>query len=270
MRNLGNSCYMNSVMQLLFTLPEFEQKYVRVHDQHAQLSQQDPSGDFNFQMAKLGYGLLSGRYSIQPASEENKILQAPNGIKPTVFKSLIGRGHPEFSTKRQQDAHEYLIHLFQLIERNLRTDPTTSSSINPLEAFKFKLVDRFECSQSHQVRYKDREDYCLSVPVNKDMMINKEKVAEFEKRKKEVEASGARLEPGDIVRPEIRLEDCLRAFVQEEIISGFYSSAVKASVDAVKTTGFGTLPDYLVIQVKKFEHAADWTPIKLDISLQVI
>ena len=29
-RNLGNSCYMNSVMQVLFTVPDFQDRYVNV------------------------------------------------------------------------------------------------------------------------------------------------------------------------------------------------------------------------------------------------
>ena len=33
-----------------------------------------------------------------------------------MFKSLVGKGHPEFSTKRQQDAQEFLLHLFSMIE----------------------------------------------------------------------------------------------------------------------------------------------------------
>ena len=28
MRNLGNSCYMNSVMQVMFTIPDFQRRYV--------------------------------------------------------------------------------------------------------------------------------------------------------------------------------------------------------------------------------------------------
>ena len=40
----------------------------------------------------------------------------PEGIRPEMFKTLIGKGHPEFSTKRQQDAQEYLLHLFGIIE----------------------------------------------------------------------------------------------------------------------------------------------------------
>jgi ubiquitin carboxyl-terminal hydrolase 5/13 len=36
-----------------------------------------------------------------------------------MFKSLIGKGHPEFSTKRQQDAQEYFLHLLSLLEVRL-------------------------------------------------------------------------------------------------------------------------------------------------------
>ena len=42
--------------------------------------------------------------------------QSQEGIAPRMFKSLIGRGHPEFSTNRQQDAEEFLRHLFNIIE----------------------------------------------------------------------------------------------------------------------------------------------------------
>ena len=42
--------------------------------------------------------------------------QAPTGIRPQMFKTLIGRGHPEFSTKRQQDAQEFFLHLLTELE----------------------------------------------------------------------------------------------------------------------------------------------------------
>ena len=44
------------------------------------------------------------------------LLQYPNGIRPQMFKTLIGQGHPEFSTKRQQDAQEFLLHLLNQVE----------------------------------------------------------------------------------------------------------------------------------------------------------
>ena len=39
------------------------------------------------------------------------------GIAPQMFKALVGRGHPEFSTNRQQDAQEFFLHLFTTIDR---------------------------------------------------------------------------------------------------------------------------------------------------------
>jgi ubiquitin carboxyl-terminal hydrolase 5/13 len=183
-----------------------------------------------------------------------------------LLKNLVGRDHVEFSTKQPQDALEYLYHLFGLIEESLRTDVSNS---NPIDAFKFQLEDRIECSVSHQVRYKRRDEFCLSLPISKQLAVNQSKLDEFEKKKADLEKSGKKLEPGDIVRPEIRLEDCVNLFAQEETINDFYSSAVKSKVNAIKTTRLATFPDYLLVQAKKFELAPDWTPIKLDVSLQV-
>lgn len=38
------------------------------------------------------------------------------GIAPQMFKALVGRGHPEFSTNRQQDAQEFLLHFINMVE----------------------------------------------------------------------------------------------------------------------------------------------------------
>lgn len=33
-----------------------------------------------------------------------------------MFKALISKGHPEFSSNRQQDAQEFFLHLINLVE----------------------------------------------------------------------------------------------------------------------------------------------------------
>ncbi|GFS10810.1 ubiquitinyl hydrolase 1, partial [Elysia marginata] len=63
MRNLGNSCYMNSVMQVLFNIPDFQRRYFSAADQIVTNAPNSPSSDFNTQMTKLAAGLLSGIYS---------------------------------------------------------------------------------------------------------------------------------------------------------------------------------------------------------------
>jgi ubiquitin carboxyl-terminal hydrolase 5/13 len=271
MRNLGNSCYMNSVMQVIFTLPDFLRKYLNNRDAYLRNSANDASNDFNYQMSKLAYGLLSGEYSKQEQIEQNiseRLLRPPKGIKPITFKSLIGKGHAEFSTKRQQDAHEFFMHLISFIERNLRNDSANNYE-NPTDCLKFKIEERTECAQSNKVKYTYRDEYCLPVPISKDLALNKDKLKEFEQKKADLESQGKKLEPGELVRPEISLLDCLNLITKNEHVTDFYSSATKTKGIALKSTRFATFPDFLLLQAKKFDFAADWSPIKLDVSLQV-
>ena len=63
-------------------------------------------------------------------------LQVSEGVSPYMLKSLVGRGHPEFGTSRQQDACEYFLHLLDFIDRRERVEPGPG---NPTECFKFQV-----------------------------------------------------------------------------------------------------------------------------------
>lgn len=52
--------------------------------------------DFNCQLVKLIEAMCSGEYSKEDAAD--------HGIRPTLFRRVAGKGHPEFSTAKQQDA----------------------------------------------------------------------------------------------------------------------------------------------------------------------
>ncbi|XP_053379534.1 ubiquitin carboxyl-terminal hydrolase 5-like [Mercenaria mercenaria] len=263
MRNLGNSCYMNSVMQVVFTLPDFQQRYYNAADEIFASAPTDSTSDFTVQMAKLGHGLLSGEYSkSKDGGDEN--VTAPTGIRPQMFKTLIGKGHPEFSTKRQQDAQEFFLHLLSLLEKNNR------GKFNPSECFKFKVEERVECSVSKKVKYTDRTDYLIGLPISMDMVTNKDAVSVWETKKKELESLKQTIDPKDIVRPKISMQTCLDAFGATESIEGFYSSAINGTCIANKSTRLLTFPDFLVVQAKKFTVGEDWVPKKLDVSLDVL
>lgn len=50
MSNLGNSCYLNSVMQVVFSMPDFIRRFVNQSDEIFSTYPADPVNDFNVQM----------------------------------------------------------------------------------------------------------------------------------------------------------------------------------------------------------------------------
>nr|XP_015193349.1 PREDICTED: ubiquitin carboxyl-terminal hydrolase 5 [Lepisosteus oculatus] len=218
-------------------------------------------------LAKLGYGLLSGEYS-KPApdpGEDPSVTPEPKGdqvgIAPRMFKALIGRGHPEFSTNRQQDAQEFLLHFINMVERNCR------SSDNPTEAYRFLMEERIVCQQSQRVKYTQRVDYILQLPVPMEHATNTEELQEYERRRREAEETLS--PPPPAVRAVVPFSVCLAAFSEPETLEEFWSSALQAKSTASKTTRFASFPDHLVIQIKKFTFGLDWVPKKLDVSIDV-
>ncbi|XP_036377322.1 ubiquitin carboxyl-terminal hydrolase 13 isoform X5 [Megalops cyprinoides] len=271
-RNLGNSCYLGTTMQVLFSIPEFQRAYVGNLQRIFDYSPLDPTQDFATQMAKLGHGLLSGQYSKPPVKselieqvmkEEHKVLvwHQQKGISPRMFKALVSKGHPEFSSSRQQDAHEFLLHMINLVERN------SAGSENPSDVFRFLVEERVQCCQSRKVRYTQRVDYLMQLPVPIEAATNREELIAYEAKRREAEEHMRT--PPDAVRAKIPFTACLQAFTEPENVPDFWSSALQAKSAGVKTSRFASFPEYLVVQIKKFTFGVDWVPKKLDLSIDV-
>ncbi|CAH2048779.1 unnamed protein product, partial [Iphiclides podalirius] len=257
LNNLGNSCYMNSVIQVIFRMPDFIRRFVEGAPEIFSTFPSDPVNDFNVQTAKLGVGLVSGRYSF-PGAEG-----AQSGLSPHMYRQLVGRGHPEFMSKRQQDAHEFYLHLLNLVERNSR------HRANPADCLRFAVEERLQCGASSGVRYTRRAEHHLPLPVPLHSAANRPQLRDYEQRRREAEERGQRLDPSQIVRPKIPFEACLESFMREETVEQFFSTAVQKKVTATKITRLATFPDYLFIQLKKFTIKNDWTPAKLDVAVDM-
>ncbi|CAM6037602.1 unnamed protein product [Sphagnum compactum] len=266
--NLGNSCYLGSVMQAVFATKDFQKHYyenLKLEDAFRQ-APADPTLDLDMQLAKLAHGILSGKYAV--ASQKQGLtclLKGQDGIPPRMFKSLIGTGHPEFASSRQQDALEYFQHFLEQVER-------TRASIaaeDPSQCFKFYVEERIMCSSSRKVKYTRRTDNVLSLSIPLHAAINTDEVAAYQKRKAEKELAGEKLSNEEIVRPRVPLAACLESFCAAEEIHDFYSSAINGKTTAIKTTRLATFPDYLVIHLRKFILDAGWVPKKLDVFVDV-
>lgn len=250
LKNLGNSCYLSSIVQCLLSLPEFRDRYYHPRADPPECPY--PAEDIETQMRKLADGLLSGRYS-RPETNINANPDSPEiphqkGLAPAMFKHLIGRGHEEFSTMRQQDAFEFLLHLFKLI--NLSKHP--GSCKDPIQSFRFVVEQRLQCLCCKRVRYKLDEQDNISVPVPARRLL-------------------PNTCPSDGVKTDefepVTLKECLDIFTSEETVE-LKCPACGSNDGFCKRSLFKTLPQELVINARRFE-LINWVPTKLNIPVQV-
>lgn len=254
LKNLGNSCYLASSVQCLFALPQFKRRYYHPSEDLPQVS--DPAQDLETQMRKIADGLLSGRYS-QPeldatASEHSAELPHQKGLAPSMLKHLVGRGHEEFSTMRQQDAFEFLLHLFKLITRSQHPAPLQ----DPTETFRFVMEQRLQCLSCKKVRYSTDEQDNVSIPVPIEKLPSREIIS----------PDGEKTDSVDEYR-EVTLKECLDSFTAEEIVE--LSCPACGSKDGFsKRSLFKTFPEVLAVNARRFV-IDNWVPKKVDVPVVV-
>ena len=95
-------------------------------------------------------------------------------ITPLHLRNVIGKGHREFSTSKQQDAQEYLLHFLNIIDRNI-----SSTDNNPCDIFRFTIQDRIECLQTHHVQYSTRIESVLTLSIPRLTNCDEDKVSDF-------------------------------------------------------------------------------------------
>lgn len=90
----------------MFALPAFQQAYYLTDKSHTATCSLPPDSCFTCQLRKVADGLLSGRYS-HPSKASKEAWQ--EGLKPNMLKELVGKGHEEFASMRQQGASRFLL-----------------------------------------------------------------------------------------------------------------------------------------------------------------
>lgn len=233
LKNLGNSCYMNSVLQSLFDLD----LYKRFFKDLKPLLNVNPAEDLSSQLIKIYDGLYSGRYSV-PSPLKGEDYQI--GIKPFVFKNLIGQNHPEFKTQRQQDAFEFLLYLLDKLDNEF--------GLQLNEELKFIYTEKVICDNCKHGSLKDELLDNISVPLEETLLStdNDQKVYK-----------------------EVDLHDSFEKVVGPELIPEFQCDHCHLKPGAaLKSGGFRSFPKYLVVSAQRIK-LENWTPAKVEVPVKV-
>lgn len=235
------------------------------------------------QFAKVGVALAG------PVSEEY-ISSGPEGVAPQAFKALVGRGHPEFSSQRQQDAQEYFSYLIDMIAKSEHAGSSRMShpSAPSAKLFEFGIETRIECLTSHRVSYKTERTPILSLNIPLDAAVNLDEVTGYNEREQKRQKLKGEQAEEEKVLPKVPFSACLEKFGAPFEIDDYRSAYLKATtkvsdgqnqtrrparcplnsmgvLQAMSSTGFASFPPYLMVHLRRYYAGEDWTAKKLEV-----
>lgn len=137
LKNLGNTCYENSIIQCLFNLNMFMSNFESSMKELSSASEEE-KGDVRFKIANALERLYKTYTSQGEQSEVESRLEE--------LKSAVGERSSQFNSTHQQDASEFLYHVIDSIQEFYQSLEKTNDDDNPVtKAFELELDYLVRC-----------------------------------------------------------------------------------------------------------------------------
>ncbi|XP_022701799.1 uncharacterized protein LOC111267675 [Varroa jacobsoni] len=244
LRNLGNSCYMNSVLQALAHSTEFARYFVsRQHENHLNVNNKRGSG-----------GKLPGLFS-QLLSQ----LWSQNDTREALgqFRSLMGSLYPMYSTYDQQDSHEFLVNLLDRLHEDLnsaekRNRPNSLSNPDAVVTFPMLAQELNKFFTAHS----DMHMSCVTQNYE-GILVSGLKCHTCDNDSYTFQVFNVLSVPIPNVSG-LDIFHCFDEFFREEKVEDWHCPHCKAKRTASKHMRIARLPKHLIIHLVRFKNES-WT-----------
>jgi len=242
LKNLGNTCYMNAVLQCLVRVPKFSE-FFQVENL-PELVVPSNSYSHNGQLA------LEFKTTVLELHAMHS-----NPFNPKILRSIIASKHTDFGTYSQQDAHDFLINFLDGLHEDLNTARKNNKKYTfpepPDEEFNAhsKLGHR-EAAKLSWERHK-LQNTSRIVDIFQGQFGTITSGIETATARRNFEAFMCISVP--VSNEKSSVQECYDKFQSEEIVSDWFDPINKISTKANQQIVVFKAPKVLIIHLKRFK-----------------
>ncbi|XP_006895373.1 PREDICTED: ubiquitin carboxyl-terminal hydrolase 8-like isoform X2 [Elephantulus edwardii] len=242
LRNLGNTCYMNSILQCLCNAPHLADYFNRnfYQDDINRSNLLGHKGEVAEEFGIIMKALWTGQYRY---------------ISPKDFKITIGKINDQFAGYSQQDSQELLLFLMD----GLHEDLNKADNRKRHKEENNDHLDDFKAAEYAWQKHKQLNESII-VALFQGQFKSTVQCLTCHKKSRTFEAF-MYLSLPLASTSKCTLQDCLRLFSKEEKLTDnnrFYCSHCRARRDSLKKIEIWKLPPVLLVHLKRFSYDGRW------------
>ncbi|XP_067999824.1 ubiquitin carboxyl-terminal hydrolase 8 isoform X3 [Melanerpes formicivorus] len=242
LRNLGNTCYMNSILQCLCNAPHLADYFNRnlYQDDINRSNFLGHKGEVAEEFGVIMKALWTGQYKY---------------ISPRDFKITIGKINDQFAGYSQQDSQELLLFLMD----GLHEDLNKADNRKRYKEENNDHLDDFRAAELAWLKHKQLNESII-VALFQGQFKSTVQCLTCHKKSRTFEAF-MYLSLPLASTSKCTLQECLRLFSKEEKLTDnnrFYCSHCKTRRDSLKKIEIWKLPPVLLVHLKRFSYDGRW------------